>query len=653
MPQMNRKLYAKFLHQTQIVAHISGRGALKRLTTAGLMVAVCLLAGFQTQAILVAAAIVTVEIISFFLNRHAANFGKPIHFNTAIAVFTINWLSIFPFASFALILAQSDTLALVLTGFVWIFGMSVHISNTFGLMPVYNWSQMVPTFGTLFGMLWVLSTNSAFDFTPQNGGVLVAVCVVYVVNTLTTMNQQNDTHRALENAREEAYSRLIELERLSRHDPLTGLMNRRAFDDITSSEIRRHADKHGVTVYLMDLDGFKPVNDTYSHRAGDIVLCAIADRLQKMVGKSGYVARLGGDEFAVLLSDIISVEEAREFGYRLINLIESPIPFEQKHLTISASIGLARQCSDNANVAGLLAGADQAMYAAKLAPNDGPVIYDKNAFPIRATLDDRSMLLAAFESNEIRPFYQPKISLDTGKIVGFEALSRWCHPTRGELLPAVFLAPINELGLQGAFTLHTAECVLNDIDKLISEGLDPGEVSVNIAEVTLATISGCDDLMSLIDRYPNIRHHLTFEITEDIFIARSSEIIQRSIARFRRAGVRISLDDFGTGFASFQHLKELEFDELKLDTGFVRDLGTDPATNVLVSGLLTMAQGLGVQVVAEGVETTDQRDTLRQMGCKIVQGYYFGKAEAFSDVRMRIQSSDPIVSRPIFKSMSA
>jgi diguanylate cyclase (GGDEF)-like protein len=617
------------------------------------MVAVCLLAGSWTQTILAAAAVITVEITSFLLNRHAANFGKPIRLNTAIAVFTISWLSIFPFASFALILAQSDTLAMVLAGFVWIFGMSVHISNTFGLMPVYNWSQMIPTFGTLFAMLWVLSTNSAFDFTLQNGGVLVAVCVVYVVNTFTTMNQQNDTHRALENAREEAYSRLIELERLSRHDPLTGLMNRRAFDDITSSEIRRHVDKYGVTVYLMDLDGFKPVNDTYSHRAGDIVLCAIADRLQKMVGKTGYVARLGGDEFAVLLSDITSVEEAREFGARLINLIKNPIPFDQKYLSVGASVGIARQTCDGATVAGLLASADQAMFAAKLSPNDGPVIYDSEAFPARATLEDRSILLAAFENKEIQPFYQPKVCLDSGQIIGFEALSRWQHPTRGLLSPAAFLGQINELGLQGAFTLHTAECVLKDMSMLITAGFNPGEVSINIAEVTLATISGCEDLMTMIDRYPDIRHHLTFEITEDIFIARSSEIIQRSIARFRRAGVRISLDDFGTGFASFQHLKELEFDELKLDTGFVRDLGYDHSTDVLVAGLLTMARGLGVQVVAEGVETTHQRDTLRDMGCKVVQGYYFGKAESFTAMRTRLIDNEPVVSRPLFTRQSA
>lgn len=278
------------------------------------------------------------------------------------------------------------------------------------------------------------------------------------------------------------------------------------------------------------------------------------------------------------------------------------------------------------------------MYLAKQDSNTTIMIYDKSAFPVRPTLKDREMLIEAMQSGEILPYYQPKVRLDTGEIVGFEALSRWEHPTRGLLSPSHFLPMINELGLQGSFMAHTAEHVLDDLAQMTIEGLDPGQVSINMSEVTLATLLGRKELFAILDRYPELRHFLTFEITEDIFIARSGEMIRRSIQLFRNAGVRISLDDFGTGFASLQHLKELEFDELKLDTGFVRDLGFDPAAKVLIEGLVTISKGLQVDLIAEGVETEKQRNMLHEMGCKYVQGFYYGAAMPFAETCLRLET---------------
>ncbi len=197
---------------------------------------------------------------------------------------------------------------------------------------------------------------------------------------------------------------------------------------------------------------------------------------------------------------------------------------------------------------------------------------------------------------------------------------------------------INELALQGLFMLHTANHVMRHLNTMVSDGLDPGQMSINMPEVTLATLSGRRELFEIIDEYPHLRPYLTFEITEDIFIARSSDLIRQSIVQFRQAGVRISLDDFGTGFASLQHLKELEFDELKLDTGFVRDLGIDPAAKVLIEGLVTISKGLNVALIAEGVETSQQRDMLRNMGCNSVQGFYYGTALPFDEAYMRLSA---------------
>lgn len=635
---MLSNLIDHFLHQTQITGHISGRDVPKRVATAAMISGVCIYAGFTGCALIAAAAVLLVELVAYPLNRRAGRFDQPISVPVAMAVFVVNWAAMFPFLSFGVILSLSDQLAFVLAGYIWIFGVFVHVTNTFGLLPLYNWSQMTPAFGSLFVMLWNVWQNPVHE-TEGLGWVIVAgVMIVYIVNTFDTMVRQKDTHRALERAREDANTRLIELERLTRHDPLTGLINRRAFDETLESLMRQHANRLGVTVFLLDLDGFKPINDTYSHNAGDAVLCAVADRLRPLAGKDGKVARLGGDEFAIIKTTITSTAKAQQFGERIIATIEEPIPFEQKKLQVGVSIGVARQGHDAATMAALMSGADQAMYQAKQDPDNLPVIFDKDAFPVRASLEDRNILLKAMRDGEIVPFYQPKVSLDTDRIVGFEALSRWWHPTRGVLSPAEFLPLINELGLQGEFMIHTAEHVLRDIQTWTAEGLNPGQISINVSETTLATVSGHNDLLAMIDRYPHLRRYLTFEITEDIFIARSSEMIQRSIANFRRAGVRISLDDFGTGFASFQHLKDLEFDELKLDTGFVRDLGRDPATHVLVDGLLTMGKGLGVQVVAEGVETPQQRDMLRTMGCQVVQGYFYGMAAPFNETMLRLEA---------------
>ncbi len=636
--RMRNNVIDHFLHQTQITGHISSRDIVKRIGTAGLMVAICIYAGFITHAALAGASVLLIELIAYPINKRASQLDKPISLPLAVALFIVNWSAMLPYLSFALILSQSATLPFVLAGYMWAFGIFVHVSNTFGLLPFYNWSQMTPAFGTVFLMFWILSHNPAHASSTLEWVIAAGLMVVYIVNTFDTMGRQKDTHRALDRAREEANTRLMELERLSRHDSLTGLINRRAFDETVESLMRQHANRQGVTVFLLDLDGFKPINDSYSHTAGDAVLCAVADRLRAIAGKDGQIARLGGDEFAVVKTTITSTKAAQRFGHEIITTIEQPIPVEQKKLLVGASVGIARQGHDADDLVTLMSGADQAMYLAKQDPNNAPMIFDKEAFPVRASLEDRNILINAMRNSEIVPFYQPKVSLNTNRIVGFEALSRWLHPTRGLLSPAEFLPQINELGLQGEFMLHTAEKVLQDIQKWSAEGLNPGQISINVSEVTLATVSGHNDLLEMIDHYPHLRGNLTFEITEDIFIARSSDVIQRSIANFRRAGVRISLDDFGTGFASFQHLKDLEFDELKLDTGFIRDLGIDPASHVLVNGLLSMGHGLGVQVVAEGVETPQQRDILKKMGCHVVQGYFYGMAAPFSETMIRLDA---------------
>jgi EAL domain-containing protein (putative c-di-GMP-specific phosphodiesterase class I) len=242
------------------------------------------------------------------------------------------------------------------------------------------------------------------------------------------------------------------------------------------------------------------------------------------------------------------------------------------------------------------------------------------------TPDNKQILVDSVANETILPFYQPKIHLPTGQIIGFEALARWTHPVFGIRHPSEFLEQINELGLQGNFMTSMTTQVVRDIEALLERGFDPGQVSVNVPEVALATQSGRQDLHRIIAASPTATQHMTLEITEDVFIARAADAIQASIASFRDLGVRISLDDFGTGFASFHHLRRLDFDELKIDTSFVAGLGHDLTSEVLVRGGVNIASGLGVSVIAEGVETQAQSQELINMGCVVAQGYLFSPA---------------------------
>ena len=319
-------------------------------------------------------------------------------------------------------------------------------------------------------------------------------------------------------------------------------------------------------------------------------------------------------------------------GARLADAIAKPIKWNDRTLKIAASIGVASsRDAANPTVSTLCSAADQAMFAAKSSPSGGPILYEAHLDAPRMTPEDKQLLVESIADRSVRPFYQPKVHLPTGRIIGFEALARWDHSTGHVRQPADFLDQINELGLQGDFMMSLAQQVVDDINMMLSQGLDPGQVSLNVSEVALATYSGRQDLFKIVQNNPDAARHLMFEITEDVFIARAADTIQAYIASFRGLRVRISLDDFGTGFASFHHLRQLDCDELKIDTSFVAGLGHDPAAEVLVRGFLNIASCLGVSVVAEGVKTDAQSRDLINMGCLTAQGFFFSQAVPAKD----------------------
>ena len=633
---LSEKLLLTLRHQTRIVLHITNRDLSKRLASLAMILAICWYGGATTSLFVTAGIILLTEVVIRICGDVVPDRDADLGLPFILTVWAVNSVSTIAYLWPSVILASHGSVALLLMGFMWMFGLFVHISNTFVALPVYNWSQMIPAFGTAFHVIW---EASGVDHTSGLAGewlVLMGGMAVYASNTIETLNQQKDTQRALATARAEAAQRLRELEHTTQHDALTGLRNRQAFDEALAGLLSRRRGEGRVAVFLLDLDGFKPINDTYSHQAGDTVLTTIARRLERIAGQTGIAARLGGDEFGVALPDITADTAARRLAAQMIAAVAEPVPWGGKLLRIATSVGICLSGQTEATVPALCAAADQAMYRAKSEGVGRAVLYEAAAFPKRLTKRAREALLEAVANGQIRPHYQPKVDLATGRIFGFEALARWDHPDRGLLAPAHFLPHIDDLGLQGDFLIAMTRHVVSDVATLIDDGFDPGQVSLNLPEIALATHSVRQDLDRILAAHRQVLPHLIFEITEDVFTARSAEIIQDSIARFRLAGLRISLDDFGTGFASFKHLRRVEFDELKIDSSFVQDLGTDPAAAVLVEGFLSIARGLGVAVIAEGVETEEQRRRLLAMGCRLAQGYLFGRAMPIEETRIRL-----------------
>jgi diguanylate cyclase (GGDEF)-like protein len=613
------------------IAKLSVRDTELVIATAMLMCALCWHIGHPIAGTLIAVSVLVIETLLRLIFYRKLWFSSIRQSQAIGLALVLHPLNAVVFALPAVYLAGEPSFAIKITGLMFVMGIQVYIANSWSSIPVFVYALLVPSMGILSLAFLQLNTTEPVASSMTHWAIAVGVLVLFIYSAIDTMRQQLQTHVALFTAQRDAAARLAQLEESQRLDPLTGLLNRPAFDRALHVMLEGRAAGAGeIAVFLVDLDSFKPINDTYSHAAGDQVLIESARRLRSGVGEMGIVGRLGGDEFVCAVHDLSGTDAAMEFAATLSATISHPIGWQQRELKIAASIGVAMTGNGPpappATVPALCSAADQAMFASKSSPSKGPVLYQEQLFAPRMTPDNKQILVDSIANETIMPFYQPKIHLPTGQIIGFEALARWTHPVLGTRYPSEFLEQINEMGLQGDFMTSMTTQVVRDIEAMLERGFDPGQVSVNVPEVALATHSGRQDLHRILAASPTAAQHVTLEITEDVFIARAADAIQASIASFRDLGVRISLDDFGTGFASFHHLRQLDFDELKIDTSFVAGLGHDLTSEVLVRGFLNIASGIGVSVIAEGVETQAQSQELINMGCVAAQGYLFSPA---------------------------
>jgi len=425
----------------------------------------------------------------------------------------------------------------------------------------------------------------------------------------------------------------LELIHLAQHDGLTGAPNRSYFETRFEEALLEAArDGNRLVLCVVDIDRFKEINDRFGHAGGDEVLREVSRRLAAAVGKAGVVGRMGGDEFAVILTgpnDRRAIEDAVE---HLVRAGMAPFTIECREVPISLSVGAALYPDDGQTARELTAAADMAVYRAKRDGRGRPVFFEPT---LRLQAERIYRLIgrlgAAIERGEIIPHYQPLLDLRTGQIVGFEALARWRHPERGLLSPVHFAEALDVPDVAQAMTRRMIDAIVSDIKDWNNDAV-PAHVSVNVTSFDLRQPEFASEISEKLWENGLSSRQLAIEVTETTVLSRDADRIAETLGALQALGFSVALDDFGTGFASLSHLLKLPVNSLKIDRSFVADIETSAKTTALVRSLVSLAGALGLDIVAEGVETREQLDLLRALGCHLVQGYLIAEPLPASEV---------------------
>jgi diguanylate cyclase (GGDEF)-like protein/PAS domain S-box-containing protein len=424
------------------------------------------------------------------------------------------------------------------------------------------------------------------------------------------------------------------------HDALTGLANRTLFRDRIDHAVKAaHRTGGRAAVLLMDLDRFKEINDSLGHAAGDELLVELGARLETALRASDTVARLGGDEFGVLLPDPTVPDDVLRVVERMRTAIEEPVIVQGLPLSLEASIGIAVYPEDGADVETLLQRADVAMYQAK-DENAGHAFYDETSCathdPGRLTLVGE--LRRALEQRELQLHYQPKAVLADGRVHSVEALLRWMHPERGIVPPDDFIPLAQQTGLVKPLTLYVLDEALRQCREWLADGLRLS-IAVNLSTRNLLDVDFPTEVQGLLERWDVDPALLELEITESTMLAdpvRTKQILER----LSEMGIRLSIDDFGTGYSSLAYLRGLPVDEIKIDRSFVMAMDTNEDDATIVRSTIDLGRNLGLEVVAEGVETQDVWDRLSELGCTVAQGYFLSRPVPPGELRAWLAARD-------------
>jgi diguanylate cyclase (GGDEF)-like protein len=432
------------------------------------------------------------------------------------------------------------------------------------------------------------------------------------------------------------------LERMAYYDALTGLANRALFRDRLEHQIdlsRRRGELSALM--FIDLDRFKYVNDSLGHDVGDRLLVEASRRIKAVIRDSDTLARLGGDEFTVVLSTLARCEDAALVADKVIEAMHAAFHIGGNEVYIGASVGIAVYPRDGEDFVTLTKNADAAMYLAKQAGRGRYAFFTAEMQQANARrLALEAGLRSALDLNQLHLQYQPKLDIDTQRVLGLEALLRWTHPQLGAVPPGEFIALAEEIGV----IVPIGKWVLENACAQLKEWREAGHpqlrLSLNLSARQFQHEGLVDEVRQVLARLELAPEALEFELTESLLMddaGRSLEVIQA----LRGLGSSISIDDFGTGYSSLSYLKKFPIQALKIDRSFVRDIATDPDDAAIVRAIVSLADRLRLQVVAEGVEDSAQHEFLRREGCRLVQGYYYARPMDPDQVLAYLRRDDP------------
>jgi len=429
-----------------------------------------------------------------------------------------------------------------------------------------------------------------------------------------------------------------EIHRLAYYDSLTGLPNRVLFKDRVTQALA-HARRYHTTlaVLFLDLDRFKVINDTLGHSIGDLLLKQVADRLADSIrrsdslgravekGETHELARLGGDEFTVLLSNIREAQDAGTVARRILESLARSFLIDGHEIAVTASIGIAIFPTDGDSIDLLLKSSDIAMYHAKEQGRNNVQFYSSTMNALAAErLEMENDLRKALERHELIVYYQPQVDIKTNRVVGAEALIRWRHPSRGMLMPAVFLPVAIETGMIQKLDEEVLLMACRQNKAWQDAGYTPIRISVNVSNSFFHGASLTNAIAKALEETRLDPEYLELELTESITM-RHVETSITMLQELRTMGVRLSIDDFGTGYSSLSHLQRFPLNMLKIDQSFARDVTRNAANASITRAIISLAHGMNLSALAEGVETDEQLALLRGQGCDEVQGHYFGR----------------------------
>ncbi len=424
-----------------------------------------------------------------------------------------------------------------------------------------------------------------------------------------------EKHRQAEIARDAATA-------MAFTDPLTGLSNRRHFEFILGQRTQDESLRSTpFAVGMLDLDGFKPVNDLYGHAAGDSVLRQVAERLAMAMQGRGCLARMGGDEFAVIVESVGAAAEAIASGREILSCFDKPFQLGTRFLNLKATCGFCLHTSSGDDPTRLVDRADMALYRLKAKERGGIAVFDTDDETLaleRARIEHA--LRSAVAAGKIDVRFQPIFDLMTGQIRGFESLARWTDPELGAVSPSVFIPIAEQIGLIAEVT----EFLLHKAARIAAGWPEPVSLSFNISADQLSKADTGAAILAILNKCGLSPTRFEAEITETA-IMRDLLHSKKTIRYLRAAGIRVSLDDFGTGYSSLSQLRVLALDKIKIDKSFVDDICRDPRIATLVGSLIEMSKGLNLVTIAEGIEHQDQLDVLRLLGCDCGQGYLISR----------------------------